>query len=92
MVELQSFKDCDFTLASGDNCDKKLLDETHEVHEEEEASDEMLSNDLKHSKQQLVEFLAALNNQKERLQNTFNLLKGYSSGKYIPIELIHFTI
>lgn len=92
MVELHSFKDCDFTLANGDDCDNKLINETDtEVEDsEEEVSNEMLSNDLKHCQQQLFRFLNAMKNQKENLQNTLNLLKRFSNGKLFR-NVIDFT-
>lgn len=81
--ELQSIKDCDFTLTNGDNLNNG---ETCDINDDEEDSYE-ISNDLKNCKKQLSSFLTVIKEQQEVLHRCVKLLRAYAKG-----NLLYFCI
>lgn len=78
MAELQSFKDCDFTLIKTEDPENTQI---CDVHEEDDSYE--ISNDLKSCKQQMLTFLSIVKSQRETLQECIKLLKQYTKGVYL---------
>lgn len=78
MVELQSVKDCDFTLTNSDTFEDKQTCKISEIDEDEDCQE--ISNELKTCKQQLISFLSIIKEQREVLRECIKRLKMYSKG------------
>jgi hypothetical protein len=82
MVELHSFKDCDFTLTNNENFESKEACETSRTVVSDDNDDDVdeITNDLKAYKQQLNLFLSVIKKQNEISRRSIEQLKAYAKG------------